>query len=829
MAIETNILLNQITEREKITIVDQALKIPGCPIPPEVIRSLTRELKLDLFDKLVEGGAIKYTPPEPGKESGATSNYQEKINNASFNERKEFWKDTPAAERMDKWRNATNAVLSEYTNDPTQKAAQTFLKKILKRDDQNLDEVEVTADTLYYTFIGGEGAGDVEYFVRQIIEKTDCNIEEIEQNLNLITKLGSIFGINSGKIAREAIQGILSAKNNPAPIDYNTLYSIIGTDLKEDINVAISLKARLQTTYLIGASGTGKTTLVENLVTNDIKSGLGVAVLDPHGDLIKTIIAGLPENRVKDVIYLNIEDVEHPYGLNLYECQPLTIHNMAKTASFVSHAFEKIWGAGVDTPRLMQNLRAVTRTLIENPGTTFAEIPLLYSNATVKAKMVANLSNPSIISYWEDYQRKNQRDRDTYIESTLNKVNAFLDEPMIRNIFAQSKTTLDFRNIMDSSKILLVSLSPQYEEASRLIGAVIIGKLLLSAFSRADIPEEKRRQFNLYCDEFQRFATSDFATLISEARKFRIATTLSHQALAQVDEANKAAAIAAGNLIVFRVSGEDAETLAKSFDTTPTKEIIGEEPIRAPVADVISHLVKRGHNDERVTRFAASYLKNFEVLVSESSHSNYWPVYGEWPIDLHVYSRDIRRGRELLNESIYRCMAEKTANHQLSPLALYMLSAAQHDSSEAVFFPYINYYGILPPHYFQGFFKGKGVEVFGDPSFINKESDCFIESCRKKKKPAAIALVNLITELRYTMETLAKQPILMDTGQLIPKFSNRTYSDQQAEVANSLTNQPNYQAKVKLLTGEYTIQTIKRPLTSSRTESVHKPIIRSDG
>src|SRR5918999_838798 len=660
MAIETNILLNQITEHEKITIVDKALKIPGSPIPPEVIRSLTREHKLDLFDKLVEGGAIKYTPPEPEQENCTPSNYQEIINNHSFNERKEFWKDTPAAERMDKWRNATNAILNEYTNDPTQKAAQTFLKKIFKRDDQSLDEVEVTADTLYSTFIEGEGRGDVEYFVRQIIEKTDCNIEEIEQNLNLITKLGSIYGINSGKIAREAIQGILSAKNNPAPIDYNTLYSIIGTDLKEDINVAISLKARLQTTYLIGASGTGKTTLVENLVTSDIKSGLGVAVLDPHGDLIKTIIAGLPENRVKDVIYLNIEDVEHPYGLNLYECQPLTIHNMAKTASFVSHAFEKIWGAGVDTPRLMQNLRAVTRTLIENPGTTFAEIPLLYSNATVKAKMVANLSNPSIISYWEDYQRKNQRDRDTYIESTLNKVNTFLDEPMIRNIFAQSKTTIDFRNIMDSSKILLVSLSPQYEEASRLIGAVIIGKLLLAAFSRVDIAEENRRQFNLYCDEFQRFATSDFATLISEARKFRIATTLSHQNLGQLDQANSTAAAAAGNLIVFRVSGEDAKALANSFDTTPTREIIVEEPIRAPVSNVINHLVTRGHNDTRVARFAQIYLKNLENFVHRPPHVGLYGPPSNVPSDYRwqgavVFEHsDIFQARELLNQSLYR-------------------------------------------------------------------------------------------------------------------------------------------------------------------------------
>jgi hypothetical protein len=168
---------------------------------------------------------------------------------------------------------------------------------------------------------------------------------------------------------------------------------------------------------------------------------------------------------------------------------------------------------------------------------------------------------------------------------------------------------------MDTSKILLVSLSPQYEEASRLIGAVIIGKLLMAAFSRIDTPEEKRRQFNLYCDEYQRFATSDFATLISESRKFRIATTLSHQTLSQLDEANRTAAAAAANMIVFRVSGNDAKALASSFDTTPTQEIIGEEPIRAPVSNVISHLVTRGHHDGRVTQFAQIYLKTWKTLL----------------------------------------------------------------------------------------------------------------------------------------------------------------------------------------------------------------------
>jgi hypothetical protein len=244
---------------------------------------------------------------------------------------------------------------------------------------------------------------------------------------------------------------------------------------------------------------------------SDIEAGLSVCLVEPHGDLTQAVLESIPAHRLKDVILLDLSDcVDYPFGLNLYECQPLTIRNMAKTASFVTHVFEKLWGAGTDTPRLMQNLRAVTRTLIENPGTTLSEIGLLYSNDAARAKMVANLSNPSIISYWEEYERKPQRERGIYLESFLNKVGAFLDEPMIRNVFSQSRSTIDFRKIMDTGKILLVKLSPEYEEASRLIGSVIIGKILLAAFSRSEIPEHARRHFSLYLDEFQNWATSTF-------------------------------------------------------------------------------------------------------------------------------------------------------------------------------------------------------------------------------------------------------------------------------------------------------------------------------
>jgi hypothetical protein len=141
----------------------------------------------------------------------------------------------------------------------------------------------------------------------------------------------------------------------------------------------------------------------------------------------------------------------------------------------VSHTFEVLWSAGFETPRLMQNLRAVTRTLIANPGAHFGDIPLLYASEEVRARMLANVSSPHILTFFEEYERMPPRDRRLFTESTLNKVTAFLDEPMIQNILFQSKTTIDFRYIMDNSKILLIKLSPQFEEASRLIGAVIIG------------------------------------------------------------------------------------------------------------------------------------------------------------------------------------------------------------------------------------------------------------------------------------------------------------------------------------------------------------------
>lgn len=591
--------------------------------------------------------------------------------------------------------------------------------------------------------------------------------------------------------------------------------SSIGTDLRRPkIDIAISQTARQQGLYIIGTTGTGKSTLLANLILQDIEQGLGVCLIEPHGDLTNSVLSGIPEHRLMDVILLDLMDSEYPFGLNLFECGNVTdMNEVARTASFVFHVFQKVWGVGESTPRLSQVLRNVTYTLIENPDTTFAEIPLLLWDEQAREKLIANVKNQQSQLFWVRYSKMSAREKREYVESTDNKADAYLASEVLRHIVAQTRTTVDLRHIMDNRKLLLVKLSPQFEEASRLIGAILIGKLLMAAYSREDIEEDKRRQFNLYCDEYQRFATADFASHIQEVgRKFRVPVTLAHQTLSQLDSANRGAASGAANMIVFRISGEDGKELAKNFDTTPTPMVVGEEPVRAPVADVISYLIKRGHNDSRVTRFAQSYLQRLETFTADPPRVGRMPANvaadADWAgVILFEYDQ-ICISREQLNQCLYTCMVTGDCNSLIPLLALYMLAVAQHNGSDGIFMPY------LKTEWLESKLNGfdKRADGFGDPRFLSEGfTTKLIESAPKKKKAVAAAFVEMLTELRYTMEVIARKPIMVDTGQYKPKRQDRTYADMENQIANNLSRQPNYQAKVKLLYGEYDVRTSPAP------------------
>jgi hypothetical protein len=623
----------------------------------------------------------------------------------------------------------------------------------------------------------------------------------------------------------KALQSAYPHTPRPAPTSaIAQLSTIIGTDTHTGREISITQQAKQQGVYLIGANGTGKTSLLKTMIAADVHNGLGLCVIEPHGDLTNDILGLIPRHRLNDVVYLDVEDFEFPFGLNLFEVpEQSTIKTQAAASSFVSHTFETVWqNSGFDTPRLMSNLRSVTRTLFANPGSTFAEIPLLYSNEAVRARMLSQVTNPPILQFWEEYERMPPRERRQFTESTLNRVTAFLDEPMICNILAQAKTTIDFRYLMDNAKILLIKLSPQFEEASRLIGTVIIGKLLMTAFSRSDTPEERRQPFNLYVDEFQRFQSSDFATLISEARKFNISTCQANQLLTQLLEQNRASALGAGTIICFRVSGEDSRVLARSFDTKPTQpHIVGEEPVRAPVADIVGHLVRRGHTNPAVSAFTKDYLMPFETFLQQVRNYPHPFVFG----CAECRTGHLLECRRLLNDALFEAMQTGRADGPVHPWALLALSGAANDGSSAV----------LRPHKKETLFSGARFLGFEDSAFALGEAG-FLERQqavdRLVKKYArerwwdtlsesrivypGPAFVRLLRALRSVLGILAAEPVMVDTGQYRPRLQPRLYSDVEGEISNYLANQENYHAKVKIVSsGEYTIKT--KPAVQSLT------------
>jgi hypothetical protein len=377
--------------------------------------------------------------------------------------------------------------------------------------------------------------------------------------------------------------------------------SKLGTDTQTGQIVELPQAARRQGLYIIGANGTGKTGLIENLILQDIDQGLGVGLLDPHGDLTNAILAKMTK-RVEDVILLDLANYNYPFGLNLFTCSdPTNLKIVSEASSKVMHIFKKLWGKGgivVDDAwgvLLEEILRNATMTLLEYSQYeeyTMAEIPLLLEDAAFRNHLVQKLTFRYVKNYWlNKYNRLSDKDQLEERRSTLNRLNAFLTQPIVENIVGQTRTTLDFRYVMDERKILLVMLDSRMEDVTSLIGSMIIAEFLDAAYSRANIPVNKRKQFNLYADEFQRFATEDFATLLTEARKFGIGTTIAHQARYQpgITDGIRAVSLQAANFVVFRVTSPDAD------------ELKGEFPVKAQLGEpVLEQITKRA--GEWVTR-----------------------------------------------------------------------------------------------------------------------------------------------------------------------------------------------------------------------------------
>jgi CxxC-x17-CxxC domain-containing protein len=318
--------------------------------------------------------------------------------------------------------------------------------------------------------------------------------------------------------------------------------------------------------YLIGKTGVGKSTLLENTIYQDIQMGHGLAIVDPHGDLAQKALDFIPSWRVNDVVYFNPADIDFPIAFNILESVDSTHRHFV--ASGLIAVFKKIW-ADSWGPRLEYVLRNAILALLEYPGSTLLGIMRILVDKEFRKKVVSRISDPIVRSFWvEEYSKYPDRFQAEAIAPIQNKVGQFLSMNLVRNIVGQVKSKIDIRDIMDNRKILIMNLAKGRigEDASGLMGAMMITKLQMAAMSRVDMPELEREDFYLYVDEFQNFATESFANILSEARKYRLNLILAHQYITQLDEKVSGAVFGnVGTLISFRVGTEDAAFLSKEF------------------------------------------------------------------------------------------------------------------------------------------------------------------------------------------------------------------------------------------------------------------------
>ncbi len=333
------------------------------------------------------------------------------------------------------------------------------------------------------------------------------------------------------------------------------------------VKFGIKTDDRRRHIYVIGKTGSGKTTMMENMVIEDIISGRGVGLVDPHGDFAEKILNFIPENRIDDVIYFNPADIKHPFGFNPLERVGDEYHHIV--ASGLMGIFKKIW-PDVWSARMEYILNNSLLSLLEYPGSTLLGIMRLLTDKDYRKQVVSGLSDPIIKSFWlNEFARYTQKLETEATAAILNKVGQFSANPLIRNIIGQPHSTIDIRKIMDDSKIFIANLAKGRigEDNSALLGAMLITKMQLAAMGRVNIPEQERKDFYLYIDEFQNFSTESFASILSEARKYRLNLVLAHQYIEQLDEKVRPAIFGnIGTIVSFRVGAEDAEFLEKEFN-----------------------------------------------------------------------------------------------------------------------------------------------------------------------------------------------------------------------------------------------------------------------
>jgi len=414
-------------------------------------------------------------------------------------------------------------------------------------------------------------------------------------------------------------------------IPFNKELTYLGITTYRDKNqlFGIKRKDRRQHVYLLGKSGTGKSVLMFNMIIQNIQNGEGVCMVDPHGENVEAILSAIPPHRMKDVIYFNPADADHHIGFNVLELiDPQYKHLVA---SGLMGIFTKIW-ANAWSARMEYILNNCILALLDTPGTTLLGIPRMLVDKDYRQKIISNLKDPVIKAFWvHEYEAWQDKFRNEAIAPIQNKVGQFLSTSIIRNVVGQSKSTINIFDMMNEGKIFLVNVSKGRigEDNSALLGGMIITKIQLAAMERVRIPEESRRDFYLYVDEFQNFVTDAFAGILSEARKYRLNLTVAHQYTAQlVVEKSSAVRDAVfgnvGTMIVFRVGADDAEFLESEFEPEFTpQDIVNLPNFKVYMKLMIDGVTSRPFSAKTLPPMVRSGNKEVEEEVIRTSRELY--------------------------------------------------------------------------------------------------------------------------------------------------------------------------------------------------------------
>lgn len=381
--------------------------------------------------------------------------------------------------------------------------------------------------------------------------------------------------------------------------------------------VNIGFEDRRRHSYIIGKTGTGKSELLKEMIKQDIRAGHGVCVIDPHGDLVDDIIRYIPAERAEDVMYFDPSDTERPMGLNLLEAYTEDQKHFITTS--IINLMYKLYDpqrTGIIGPRFEHAVRNGMLTVMYEPGATFIEVVRVLQDQKYVQELLPKVQDPIIRRYWTDQiAQTSDFHKSEVLDYIVSKFGRFVTNKTMRNIIGQSKSAFDFRKVMDEGKILLINLSKGKlgEENSSFLGLVLIPKILVAAMSRQEIPEPDRRDFYLYVDEFQNFATPDFATILSEARKYHLNLTVANQFIGQMDEEVKNAVFGnVGTLISFRVGVTDASYLQREFQPIFNEtDLINIERFHAYMKTIVEN--------EPIPPFSVDMTKDIKKMRAEAN------------------------------------------------------------------------------------------------------------------------------------------------------------------------------------------------------------------